>query len=129
MTRAAKWPSRGVSSWTTTWRPISSAPAAVAALAAAAAGADEIGLQVVVQDETPRLGHFAALVIALDAEHVSYLPLAHEQEPALSRTARSEEHTSELQSRSDLVCRLLLEKKKKKIFHHFIHKKTKKQPY
>src|SRR6266496_4808588 len=27
--------------------------------------------------------------------------------------ARSEEHTSELQSRRDLVCRLLLEKKKK----------------
>src|SRR2546421_8089364 len=31
-----------------------------------------------------------------------------------SRGTRSEEHTSELQSRSDLVCRLLLEKKKKK---------------
>src|SRR2546428_8233845 len=30
------------------------------------------------------------------------------------REIRSEEHTSELQSRSDLVCRLLLEKKKKK---------------
>src|SRR6266496_5704613 len=29
------------------------------------------------------------------------------------RRARSEEHTSELQSRRDLVCRLLLEKKKK----------------
>src|SRR2546421_1604429 len=29
------------------------------------------------------------------------------------RLVRSEEHTSELQSRSDLVCRLLLEKKKK----------------
>src|SRR3712207_7210642 len=29
---------------------------------------------------------------------------------------RSEEHTSELQSRQYLVCRLLLEKKKKKIF-------------
>src|SRR2546428_9432493 len=29
-----------------------------------------------------------------------------------ARPARSEEHTSELQSRSDLVCRLLLEKKK-----------------
>src|SRR5690606_40672104 len=28
------------------------------------------------------------------------------------RTARSEEHTSELQSRENLVCRLLLEKKK-----------------
>src|SRR5690349_23853022 len=31
-----------------------------------------------------------------------------------SANARSEEHTSELQSRRDLVCRLLLEKKKKK---------------
>src|SRR5438067_4072302 len=31
-----------------------------------------------------------------------------------TRYARSEEHTSELQSRFDLVCRLLLEKKKKK---------------
>src|SRR5437868_7760636 len=30
------------------------------------------------------------------------------------KTPRSEEHTSELQSRFDLVCRLLLEKKKKK---------------
>src|SRR2546430_9544485 len=33
---------------------------------------------------------------------------------SLSRTKRSEEHTSELQSQSNLVCRLLLEKKKKK---------------
>src|SRR5438034_3530514 len=31
-----------------------------------------------------------------------------------ARDLRSEEHTSELQSHSDLVCRLLLEKKKKK---------------
>src|SRR5436305_8474540 len=35
---------------------------------------------------------------------------------------RSEEHTSELQSRPHLVCRLLLEKKKKKIAAHDIHK-------
>src|SRR6266508_6587934 len=33
--------------------------------------------------------------------------------PPRSRSARSEEHTSELQSRGHLVCRLLLEKKKK----------------
>src|SRR5207302_2325660 len=33
---------------------------------------------------------------------------------AASLAARSEEHTSELQSRENLVCRLLLEKKKKK---------------
>src|SRR5690349_23189925 len=34
---------------------------------------------------------------------------------SLERVVRSEEHTSELQSRRDLVCRLLLEKKKEKI--------------
>src|SRR2546427_3390191 len=33
-------------------------------------------------------------------------------------TRRSEEHTSELQSQSNLVCRLLLEKKKKKTYNH-----------
>src|SRR5690349_22027037 len=36
---------------------------------------------------------------------------------------RSEEHTSELQSRRDLVCRLLLEKKKKKKKKQKIDKK------
>src|SRR5438874_12590416 len=36
------------------------------------------------------------------------------------RVDRSEEHTSELQSRRDLVCRLLLEKKKKNIDVHMI---------
>src|SRR5437588_8268065 len=40
------------------------------------------------------------------------------------REGRSEEHTSELQSHSDLVCRLLLEKKKKK---KTTTKKSKKQ--
>src|SRR5690606_40758783 len=34
--------------------------------------------------------------------------------PSGRRASRSEEHTSELQSRENLVCRLLLEKKKKK---------------
>src|SRR2546430_5643137 len=33
------------------------------------------------------------------------------------RSPRSEEHTSELQSQSNLVCRLLLEKKKKTQYH------------
>src|SRR2546428_10280437 len=33
-------------------------------------------------------------------------------DPVWTGSPRSEEHTSELQSRSDLVCRLLLEKKK-----------------
>src|SRR2546421_10038863 len=41
--------------------------------------------------------------------------LVHEAVLGGEDVRRSEEHTSELQSRSDLVCRLLLEKKKKKI--------------
>ena len=35
---------------------------------------------------------------------------------------RSEEHTSELQSRRNLVCRLLLEKKKKKKYKVYTHR-------
>src|SRR6266700_6824640 len=49
--------------------------------------------------------------------------------PASNRGAaggRSEEHTSELQSRENLVCRLLLEKKKNKIIYNFAQKKKKK---
>src|SRR5699024_12151668 len=38
--------------------------------------------------------------------------------PQLTARLRSEEHTSELQSRFDLVCRLLLEKKKLLIRYH-----------
>src|SRR5438067_4170236 len=41
-------------------------------------------------------------------------------------TRRSEEHTSELQSRFDLVCRLLLEKKKKKKIIKYLSKTKKK---
>src|SRR5207302_9404788 len=39
---------------------------------------------------------------------------ADEQDAYFDCAKRSEEHTSELQSRENLVCRLLLEKKKKK---------------
>src|SRR5205085_12389620 len=42
---------------------------------------------------------------------------------AVNFASRSEEHTSELQSQSNLVCRLLLEKKKKKKTN--THKKSK----
>src|SRR5688572_32517790 len=38
--------------------------------------------------------------------------------------SRSEEHTSELQSQSNLVCRLLLEKKKKKKIKNYNTKKN-----
>src|SRR3712207_7926802 len=42
------------------------------------------------------------------------LRLSSATRPGIIAKPRSEEHTSELQSHSDLVCRLLLEKKKKK---------------
>src|SRR5215813_869105 len=44
---------------------------------------------------------------------------------AFARALRSEEHTSELQSRPHLVCRLLLEKKKNNTNHNFTLKKKK----
>src|SRR3712207_8063497 len=50
------------------------------------------------------------LRVVADAEHVAGGQGADHR----LRVARSEEHTSELQSRQYLVCRLLLEKKKKK---------------
>src|SRR5437588_9800740 len=40
------------------------------------------------------------------------------ERPIVEQRLRSEEHTSELQSHSDLVCRLLLEKKKRKNRQH-----------
>src|SRR2546430_6807639 len=46
----------------------------------------------------------------------------HFGDAAFAREGRSEEHTSELQSQSNLVCRLLLEKKKKK--HTLSHAPT-----
>src|SRR5438132_9934687 len=48
-------------------------------------------------------GEIVELVLALRRENPTWG----------GRMLRSEEHTSELQSHSDLVCRLLLEKKKK----------------
>src|SRR5699024_11236102 len=42
--------------------------------------------------------------------------LLHRTKREVSHASRSEEHTSELQSRFDLVCRLLLEKKKHTLY-------------
>src|SRR3989442_6547778 len=50
------------------------------------------------------------------------LRLQREQTLLHSPKPRSEEHTSELQSRPHLVCRLLLEKKKK--HHHIVIRST-----
>src|SRR2546422_5620678 len=67
---------------------------------------------------SPRHGHGAeALLRAARRLRRGLLPALHLARalPHQQRRRRSEEHTSELQSRLHLVCRLLLEKKKKKI--------------
>src|SRR5688572_32161233 len=70
----------------------------------------------------------SATLISVEARQVAWLrdlagisPAPRAADPARKADAvlrelrdRSEEHTSELQSQSNLVCRLLLEKKKKK---------------
>src|SRR5699024_12790602 len=55
-----------------------------------------------------------ALPILQSLLHVHYYSHVRYWQMVLHVPMRSEEHTSELQSRFDLVCRLLLEKKKKK---------------
>src|SRR5690606_11182180 len=56
----------------------------------------------------------ADLVVAFEGEQSNGEDQGDQQSPHPDPGGRSEEHTSELQSRENLVCRLLLEKKKKK---------------
>src|SRR5438034_8762673 len=53
-----------------------------------------------------------------DSEVISHVDRLSSNETKIA--PRSEEHTSELQSHSDLVCRLLLEKKKKNKIHELV---------
>src|SRR5256885_17033656 len=52
--------------------------------------------------------------LGLDLQGGSHMILQVQVQEAVAQETRSEEHTSELQSPCNLVCRLLLEKKKKK---------------
>src|SRR5699024_11639715 len=60
--------------------------------------------------------NYALAAIELEPEHRLSQLITHAVVNGLvPRWLRSEEHTSELQSRFDLVCRLLLEKKKQRV--------------
>src|SRR5207247_4512099 len=80
----------------------------------------KIQIAVPVEDDAAAEVDAARAFRALPEQHLHFLQLPAIQlcarelgsDAALS-AGRSEEHTSELQSRVDLVCRLLLEKKKK----------------
>src|SRR2546427_7784140 len=58
-------------------------------------------------------GHAVARLRGVVAGHVGHQRRVARQLQRELQAIRSEEHTSELQSQSNLVCRLLLEKKKK----------------
>src|SRR5206468_12274449 len=66
------------------------------------------GLQHRIQDRYALFQHRRCLPCPFD---LAYIALRQPRNPQEAVPHRSEEHTSELQSRSDLVCRLLLEKK------------------
>src|SRR5256885_12564209 len=60
---------------------------------------------------------YTTLFRSLEDEGPIAMPRSAQQDGLGARTERSEEHTSELQSPCNLVCRLLLEKKKNKRMH------------
>src|SRR2546426_4340336 len=60
----------------------------------------------------------------LQREHLTERAVAQADFQCPFALMRSEEHTSELQSPCNLVCRLLLEKKKKKITNNILYKST-----
>src|SRR5688572_31781531 len=61
-----------------------------------------------------RVGALSVVVLTVDNRVIASAGKPLRDRAAAAAQARSEEHTSELQSQSNLVCRLLLEKKKKR---------------
>src|SRR2546428_9332573 len=75
-----------------------------------------------VADPARRVDHHAIGLLRGEAardlgDHARRIWVRATATPSAISCARSEEHTSELQSRSDLVCRLLLEKKNNRLVY------------
>src|SRR6266704_1402705 len=101
----------------------------LAALYAEGDGGDSLPcLAQIVQDDAEQGVEDALLDLGGFPVHDSALSIAAQQHFQQRKHQRSEEHTSELQSRFDLVCRLLLEKKNKKVqkLQHYIKKQYEK---
>src|SRR3712207_7065560 len=75
---------------------------------------DEVALPIVLAWQLGRTGPADWERVRLSADFLVA------EGPATEQERRSEEHTSELQSRQYLVCRLLLEKKKKNTRCHIV---------
>src|SRR2546426_10838735 len=77
--------------------------------------ADEVALEAVVEDDRRDRVHGRDGHQEVPRRVVGRQEVRHRHGEGHARRCRSEEHTSELQSPCNLVCRLLLEKKKKRI--------------
>src|SRR2546426_3852250 len=81
-------------------------------------GAHAIGIRnlVIITGDPPKVGDYPEATAVYDLDAIGLLQMASNMnrgvDPAGKPLPRSEEHTSELQSPCNLVCRLLLEKKK-----------------
>src|SRR2546426_9231531 len=84
----------------------------IAGMGGSAAGADLLAASCLEQLDVPILVHRGYGLPAAAGKHALVVTASYSGETA--EVLRSEEHTSELQSPCNLVCRLLLEKKKKK---------------
>src|SRR5206468_1090073 len=78
------------------------------------AGLDKHGIRGAALSVEPNSDELAQIGKLIDQKKIKVIVSQTFPICASSSEFRSEEHTSELQSRSDLVCRLLLEKKKQK---------------
>src|SRR5947208_5468970 len=73
-----------------------------------------VELRRMIFDTTPPIVSMPSESGVTSSSSISRLPVTRMSACTAAPSARSEEHTSELQSPDHLVCRLLLEKKKKK---------------
>src|SRR3712207_8855978 len=79
---------------------------------------------IIVPEEFPKtkIGKIRRFMIPAVLENIGKKEIISEEPSSEEYAIRSEEHTSELQSRQYLVCRLLLEKKKKNSYIYNIMK-------
>src|SRR5256885_5315422 len=70
------------------------------------------GLRTIAPDEARQISEDLKSIAAITEDRAAFLDARGDAKDAAFLRTRSEEHTSELQSPCNLVCRLLLEKKK-----------------